>query len=378
MSMNPNYPLTFTFVLTQDCQLACKYCYLVGKNSKNKMRFSTAQDTVDYLISNPELFPQESVVFDFIGGEPLLEISLMDLICDYIKVQLYAHKHRWFSNYKFNISTNGLLYSDKRVQNFIYKNKNSLSLTISIDGTKSKHDANRIYSNGKGSYDDVIKQIPKWLHDFPNASSKVTVSSSDIPYLAESILHLFDLGMHTVNSNVVYENVWKDGDDKFFEAQLMKLADNMIENKYYRTCTCSFFDSFIGKPVNDNNNWCGSGMSMLALDSNGYLYPCIRFMDFSLSNKKARIVGNLKTGLDINKLRPFLSLDKKSQSKIQCMNCGVASGCAWCTGYNYDSAKTETIFERATFICKMHKARVRAKEYYWKRMNEIIGTYKYD
>ena len=123
MSMNPNYPLTFTFVLTQDCQLACKYCYLVGKNSKNKMKFSTARDAVDYLISNPELFPQESIVFDFIGGEPLLEISLMDSICDYIKVQLYTHKHRWFSNYKFNISTNGLLYSDKRVEDFIYKNK---------------------------------------------------------------------------------------------------------------------------------------------------------------------------------------------------------------------------------------------------------------
>lgn len=26
-----------TFIVTKDCQLACKYCYLVGKNSKERM-----------------------------------------------------------------------------------------------------------------------------------------------------------------------------------------------------------------------------------------------------------------------------------------------------------------------------------------------------
>ena len=28
-----------TFIVTKDCQLACKYCYLVGKNSKERMTF---------------------------------------------------------------------------------------------------------------------------------------------------------------------------------------------------------------------------------------------------------------------------------------------------------------------------------------------------
>ena len=26
-----------TFIVTKDCQLACKYCYLVGKNEKERM-----------------------------------------------------------------------------------------------------------------------------------------------------------------------------------------------------------------------------------------------------------------------------------------------------------------------------------------------------
>ena len=28
-----------TFIVTKDCQLACKYCYLVGKNSNERMSF---------------------------------------------------------------------------------------------------------------------------------------------------------------------------------------------------------------------------------------------------------------------------------------------------------------------------------------------------
>jgi uncharacterized protein len=46
----------------------------------------------------------------------------------------------------------------------------------------------------------------------------------------------------------------------------------------------------------------------------------------------------------------------------------VAEGCAWCQGENYDAADTPTIYQRATAICKMHKARVRANNYYWNKL----------
>ena len=71
-----------TFIVTKDCQLACKYCYLVGKNSKERMTFSTAKMAVDYILDNEndELFAYESVIWDFIGGDPFLEIDLIDKI----------------------------------------------------------------------------------------------------------------------------------------------------------------------------------------------------------------------------------------------------------------------------------------------------------
>ena len=362
-----------TFIVTKDCQLACKYCYLVGKNENERMPFRIATAAIDYIISNEEdsNFAYESVVWDFIGGEPFLEIELIDKICDYIKTELFRRNHHWFNSYRFSFSTNGINYDSDEVQRFIAKNKDHISIGITIDGTERKHDTNRVYKHsGKGSYKDVVSNIPLWLRQFPDASTKVTISSTDIPYIFESVLHLYELGIHQVNINVVFEDVWQDGDDVKFEKQLMLLADKIIDSGYFQDYACSFFSENIGKTMDskrDNQNWCGSG-KMLAIDAAGNFYPCTRFAQYSLRDKETWTIGNIYDGIDKNKLRPFLTLDRTTQSNQECIDCEVASGCAWCQGENYDAAKTHTVFERSTAICKMHKARVRANNYYWNKL----------
>lgn len=358
-----------TFIVTKDCQLACKYCYLVGKNSTERMSFETAKKAVDYVLK--QNYTEDTVIWDFIGGEPFLEIDLIDKICDYIKIELFRLNHPWFNTYCFNFSTNGINYHTPSVQKFIEKNKDHLSVGITIDGTELKHNLNRVYKNSnEGSYNDVVKNIPLWLSQVPVASTKVTISSNDIPYIKESVLHLYSLGIHEVSINCVFENVWKENDDILFEQQLIELADTIIEQKLYTDYFCSFFDINMGKPLDltkDNKNWCGAGV-MLSVDANGYFYPCTRFAQYSLRSKKARIIGNVDDGIDTNKLRPFLALDRKTQSKEECLTCEVASGCAWCQGENYDAADTNTIYQRSTAICKMHKANVRANNYYWNKL----------
>ena len=362
-----------TFIVTKDCQLACKYCYLVGKNTKERMPFDVAKAAIDYILDNENdpMFAQESVIWEFIGGEPFIEIDLIDQICDYIKVELYRRNHHWFNSYRFSFSTNGLNYSTEKVQRFISKNYTHLSIGITIDGTKEKHDLNRVYKGGeKGSYEDVVKNIPLWIKQFPNAGTKVTISSPDIPYIKDSVLHLFSLGVHQVFINCVFEDVWAPGDDKLFEDQLILLADEIIDNKLYEYNVCSFFEENLGKPldcIKNNENWCGAG-KMLAIDSNGLFYPCTRFAQYSLRSKKAWTIGDIRSGIDKNKLRPFLTLDRCTQSSEECKKCEVAEGCAWCQGENYDSAQTHTVYERSTAICKMHKARVRANNYYWNKL----------
>ena len=121
---------------------------------------------------------------------------------------------------------------------------------------------NRVWkksSNGvpRGSYENVVRNIPLWIEQFPQAATKVTISSPDIPYICESVLHIFSLGIKTVYINCVYDDVWKEGDDSLFEEQLFKLAEAMVGKGLYQHCYCSFFQRGIGMPLSASHdyNW---------------------------------------------------------------------------------------------------------------------------
>lgn len=361
-----------TFIVTEDCNLRCKYCYQVNKNNDTKMNFEVAKKAVDYLLDNRELFTADGVVWDFIGGEPLLEIELIDKITDYIKLESFKKNHPWFSMFRFNFSTNGILYDDQRVQRYIAKNKGKCNFGITIDGTKIKHDLQRVYQDGRGSYDDVIKNIPLWLKQFPFTGTKVTFASDDLKYLKDSIVHLWDLGITEVPANVVFEDVWKPGDDKIFEEQLKLLADYIIDNKLWNKYDTTLFDDILGTPASEehrNQNRCGAGM-MIAIDGKGNYYPCLRYAPYSLEKAEGCSIGNVDSGLDFDKIRPFVGLTLETQSDEECIDCEIAEGCAWCQGHCYDCTNGETNYTRVKYICEMHKARYRANEYYWNRLRE--------
>ncbi|NFB54791.1 radical SAM peptide maturase, CXXX-repeat target family [Clostridium botulinum] len=367
--------LNVTFILTQDCNLRCKYCYEVNKNNQNVMSFGTAKKAIDYILDNHDIFTSKAVIWDFIGGEPLLEIDLMDKIIDYIMMKTYKDNHPWFSFYRINISTNGILYNDEKVQKFLEKYKDKCSISISIDGNKEKHDLQRVYPNGRGSYDDVVKNIPLWLEQVSSAATKVTIGSDDIPYLKDSIIHLWNLGIKEVPANVVFEDVWKDGDDILFEKQLKELADYVIDNNLLDKYNTTLFSENLGGPYREeklHQNSCGTGF-MLAVDAKGNFYPCLRYAGFSLQDQAPYIIGNVEEGVNFDKLRPFLGATTENINDEECLECDIATGCSWCEGQCYDSSKIGTNYKRNKAICKMHKARFRANEYFWGRLRDEDG-----
>lgn len=368
--------MNYSFTVTQNCNLACKYCYEC-KNDNSRMSLETAKKAVDFALSYGTEY--NFARFDFMGGEPLLEIDMIDQVVDYIKFKLYEEKHKWFGRVGFDLTTNGVLYDSEPVQRFIAKNRNCLNISFTIDGIKEKHDMNRVFKNGKGSFDSVVKNVPLWLSQFPNAGTKVTFASADLKYLKDSLIFLNSLGIKEINATLVNEDVWNEGDDKIYENQLIELADYMVENNLPVEFAGGQFTDTTGLPYNRNRlklSWCNCGDNHFEIDYRGNLYPCIRFFPFTLS-KDDRAVGNIATGVDHNKLRPFEALNFENQSSQECLECSVANGCGWCVGNNYNKNPYHTIFGRATAICKMHKARVRANDYYWARMKSKRGVVRH-
>ena len=361
-----------TFCVTEECNLRCKYCYMVNKNNFHRMSISTAKKAVDMLLEQEPTEP--AVIFDFIGGEPTLEIELIDKIVDYIKLKLYCSNHPWFDNYRISIGTNGLLYHTEKVQRFIQKNYTHLSVSITIDGTKEKHDLQRVKPDGSGSYDDVIRNIPLWRKQFPGETTKVTFASEDLPFLKDSIIHLWKLGIDIVPANVVFEDVWRDGDAAIFEEQLRNLADYIIENRLWNKCSVRFFDPNVGHPMSRKSkktNFCGAGQ-MIAVSPEGKLYPCIRFLDFCVDGNKNINFGSIDSGINTKMRELFTHLNAEILNDGECEVCQIAQGCFSCSGSNYACSETGSIFIRTKYHCEMQKAQARANEYFWNRMLDYV------
>ena len=199
-----------TFCVTESCNLACTYCYFTHKNDKTRMSFEVAKKCIDYILSNPSMLAYDGVIWDFIGGEPTLELDLIQQICDYVVSQMFLKQHKWFYCYRFMIGTNGLLYGSNQMQQLLKRHDNNISVAVTIDGSKEKHDLSRKKRDGSGSYDEVLKNTKLWLKQQGSNTTKSTFSHADLPYLKESIISLWNIGITNVMANVVFEDVWEE------------------------------------------------------------------------------------------------------------------------------------------------------------------------
>lgn len=187
-----------TFVVTEDCNLRCSYCYQPNKTHR-VMSKEVARDSVDFILNSEKIngyYSQDSspgVILDFIGGEPLLEIDLINYIVEYFKFKAFEMDSPWATNYMVSISTNGILYKDKRVQDFLKRNKGRVSLGISIDGDKELHNSCRVFPSGQGSYDIVADAVKLWVQNEEKPQTKMTLSPANVSYLFNAIKNVWEI-----------------------------------------------------------------------------------------------------------------------------------------------------------------------------------------
>ena len=378
---------TVTFQVTEDCNLCCTYCYQTNK-TKNIMPFDIAKKFIDMLIEDSykdntyfSLKTTRGIICEFIGGEPLLEIELIDQITDYFRNRLIELKHPWVTYFRLSMISNGILYNTEKVQAYIKKNRRILSFGVSLDGCKELHDACRVFSDGTGSYDIAVAAALDYMENYDsNMSTKMTFAPENIEYAYDAVVNLISLGYKVIHCNPIYEDKWNSEHPKIYYKQLKKIADYILDNKYYEYLFFRPFEECVGYP-NDllyhNENYCGSTGTMISCDYKGDIYPCIRFMKTSLGNDVVPFrIGDVYNGINItepDKERVNLldSITLTSQSDDECINCPISTGCGWCTAHNYQVTGTPN--KRIKSICGMHKARILANVYYWNRVYKEGG-----
>ena len=367
-----------TFQVTDACNLCCSYCYQINKNT-HVMPFETAQKFIELLLANDKNTQQyldtracDGVVIEFIGGEPLLQVNLIDKIMDYFVKRMIETNHPWQYHWRISISSNGTLYFNPEVQNFIQKWMDHLSFSVSIDGNKQLHDACRVFPDGSGSYDKAIAAVRHYVDVLHGTmGSKMTLAPANIAYTFEAVKGLIDQGYTEINLNCVFEKGWTEKDATTLYNQLKLLSNYLIENDLEDKIYISMFEEnlFHEKEKTDTQNWCGGNGAMISVDWKGDIYPCIRYMESSLGNDiEPIIIGNVNDGIMTNAkcrncIKELKAVNRINQSTEECINCPIAEGCAWCQAYNYQDSGN--FHHRATYICIMHKARALANAYFW-------------
>lgn len=375
-----------TFCVTESCNLACTYCYECHKSNR-RMSWETAKKIVDGLFEGEFVDnTAPAIILDFIGGEPLLEIDLIDRTVDYFKKKAFSLKHPWAYYYMISISTNGVLFDTPKVQEFIRKNYEHLSIGISIDGDKALHDSCRLFHDGSGSYDVVSKAAKHLLRLYPAAGTKVTLVPENLPYLVGAIQHLYRLGYHNIPANCVFEDVWREEHPKMLYDKLIELADWMIDNEIYRDLYVSLFEErFVQIPSEEEyarqkvTAYCGGNGRMVAFDPQGKAYPCLRYMKHSLTNQPERPIGELEIGYYTDRKTTdwYQKLQKVttwSSADSECRNCPALPLCPTCIAWQYDATGDPNC--KTKHHCAMFKAQIAANYYYWTKLYRKLGLNK--
>lgn len=353
------------------------------------MNFETAQKFIDLLLNNKistfNLEETAGILFNFIGGEPLMEIELIDKITTYIVENMANMNHPWLRFCLFSLDSNGLLYFQPKVKEYFDKFHLMSAIGITVDGNKELHDKCRIDLTGQGSYDRVIKAVKTHQERYGKIpETKMTLSPKNIMYTKNAVINLINLGYTDIFFNCQFEPVWSTSDATILFKQLIDLANYVIDNELYSKIYISMFEENHGQeylPGDNEQNYCGGTTdNMLALNYKGEIYTCIRYMESSLNGKQKPLIigdidqGYLSTEEYQNNHKILENITRRSQSTDECYYCPIASGCSWCSAYNYEINGTPN--KRLTYTCLMHKTRILANVYYWNKLYQKLNIDK--
>ncbi|MCP5101998.1 MAG: radical SAM protein [bacterium] len=139
---------------TESCNLRCGYCIYNqfvpesrGHGTRH-MELSTAFAAIDYLAVHGS--HNEDIAVTFYGGEPLLRFSFIQSCVD------YARKVNKGKKVRFSITTNATLITPEIAA---YLAKEKFGVNVSIDGPQEIHDSYRVDTEGKGTFSRAIKGL---------------------------------------------------------------------------------------------------------------------------------------------------------------------------------------------------------------------------
>lgn len=351
-SLRDSHNLSVIFQLTDKCVLACKYCFARGAHKGDNPKVSLA--LLEKVISQAFETNHDTVSFEWTGGEAFL------MGIDFYKNVALLQKKYSSKPYYNCVQTSGYLF-DKDLIDYLIENDFVISLTI--DGTKAVHDANRPAQNAKGSFDRVMETWSYITEKQKYCGFISTVTKNNLGHEKEILEFFGKLGIDSFHSNpYIYfdKNIVKDKDLALTNQDYARYFISQF-NAWYELgkvepipMTIDYFVRGLSSKIPSRQTICVFGgrclTNFIAITPNGDCYNCPKFTGHS-----NMLLGNLykmaiKDILDIERnerIKTLVNQRLEAINRCEDSHCRFAYLCnGGCPYYSYISSGGESIGEK--------------------------------
>lgn len=315
----------FTLCLhpSRKCNLNCKYCFRKSEYlGEQQLTFEVAKDAIDFLVDKYAPCASKYVVDLSGSGEPLLQIDLVKQIVDYCKQK----RNEICKNIEVMFCTNLTLLTPEIVE--YLDNEPAIILGTSIDGDQITNDNNRVYANGKGTYNDIVKGLKMFKNKKLGLAVTVTPLNQNVDLIYDYLYHLPNVDCVSMKFIRCYDGSKYDFDN-FDISYLISRYDRLCCNvlielekgnfEYLKKLLKGgdYFGGFIyGNLFKGTYKIyrCDAGKSRITVNNAGDIFAC----SVMYGNNDYRI-GSIYSGIN-----------KESQSKFECVTIESVTQCKNC------------------------------------------------
>jgi len=333
----------FTIHLTTRCNFRCGYCYSTPCDNM-EMTEETMRQTVRIAGELDKVNP--GIIF--FGGEPLLRKDLIKIGID----EAREISRKTGVPFHFKVTTNGWLMDEEFLE--LCKD-NRMTVGLSLDGISTAHDYHRKTAAGEQTHHVLEERAKTLLKYQPYAPCLMTVTPETLPWYAESVAYLTDLGFRYLNVSLNYAGDWTDDHLVELKKQYLQLS------KWYEKETLADRKFYFGPFEVKLSTWiqgedahcqrCLFAQRQVSVAPDGAIYPCVQFVRDGTSLRNY-IIGDVWKGLDSDKQNTLFQQSQEDQEP--CLSCPVKKRCNHrCSCLNFQT--TGDINQISPFLCESER-----------------------
>lgn len=340
--------------LTEKCNLRCKYCIYNEYNpayrnfATRDMEWDVAKKAIDYTCSHSG----KKISVTFYGGEPLVKFDLMRKCIEYSKSIMQDRK------LTFSFSTN-LTLMTREIARYV-ASVDGCSVLCSLDGPQVIQDSYRVKADGTGTFEQAMQGL-KYLVEEMGESAKDRIIINTVvcpPFTKEKLdmIRKFFDGLDWLPAELEKKCDYVEGgtireedivvdflNDKDITAKYQKKELDSIRSWALDTVLNGEDEKGYASGLNKNNlvkihnriltdkpdirlrrnGCCVPGNRRIYVQVDGNFLACEKVGD-------SPSIGNVFTGIDINRIRKYYMEEYDQKSIKQCSNCWAVNLCGIC------------------------------------------------